>query len=421
MKTVLILNPIHSPAYLSEKFKRADFYTIACFTSEKIDNLTNPIIEKKLFDEFLFIDHNLDSAITKIQSILDSKKLDLRFAFSSSEFDLYYSDMVVQVFCPEYANDPKTSGLRCDKRLMNLQLQKNGTAAARQQVVDNISQIDWNSLKFPLVVKPAEGGMGSVGVSICNTPTMLHRYFTDISRQRWGYGFAPDHFLLEELLIGQEYAVDMVVWKKNYDLVGVYSVDKITHRSHPIPHVRRHCPLESEAARTLAEYCKAVLSNLDVSTGMMHLECMITSAGPRLIELNPRVSGAHGILNYCSEILNGLDQANVLISHFEGENVARKQISHPEKYGAIFYLQNFGFTYTRVYEEIFQSLPTYHRHWLNRPSQADAKFPENLFDTVAYIFLVSESKEQLEQDLQKISKLEKSGLCFDITPTQPSM
>jgi isocitrate dehydrogenase len=140
---------------------------------------------------------------------------------------------------------------------------------------------------------------------------------------------------------------------------------------------------------------------------------MLTKDGPRLIELNPRVSGVSGMLNYFSEELTGNDQASQLIKFMNNhKNSINEKQDIPEKYGIIFYLQNFGFSYNGINESLFYSLGSYKKHLIKIHTQKEKKYPENLFDTVGFIILSNDSKKDVLLDVEKLRKWESTGEIY---------
>lgn len=413
--TVLIVNPTVAPAYLNEKFKEAGFFILACFTSKDIDYLIQPSLENRLFDEILFLTKSFEKDIEVILDVVETKQLNLCFAFSSSEYDLHYSDKIVHYFCPKYSNSPETSSWRCNKRAMNERLRLAGLRAAKQKVIADISDIkssDIIGLEYPIVVKPSEGGGGSIGVSICSSLEEIQDYFRTINEQKWAHCYVPKEFLLEELLIGNEFIVDMVAWGSNFYLIGIYYAQKEVFGPYKICRHREFLRHDDPIAIALFEYCSNVLKSLDVQYGMMHVECMYTENGPVLIELNPRVSGVSGVLNYFAEALIGCDQGTSLIGLL---NSSKDMLTQPctAKHGVVFYLQNFGFNYHRINEELFKSVPSYLRHLVKIPSQLEKTYPKNLLDTVAFVILVGDSEQEVMRDLNHLKTLEASGVFFE--------
>lgn len=410
---VLIINPIASPSYLNEKFKKTGMFLLVCFTNKEIDYLIKPSIEGKLFDHIALLSGDFENDVALINKVIQERNLVIKLAFSSSEYDLYYSDKIAYYFCPQHANRPETSGWRCNKRLMNEQLRINGTASAKQKVIADTTNLDLSEFEYPVVIKPAEGTGGSIGVSICHSIDEVKQYFNTLDKQKWMHCYVPDEFLVEELLIGDEYIIDMVAWDSKFYLVGIYYAEKELYDSHKVCRHREFLAHDDPVATELSEYCSKVLTNLDVQYGMMHLECMYTKNGPILIELNPRVSGVSGALNYFSEALIGYDQASLFIEMFKAEAATNKIMPKMKNYGVVFYLQNFGYKYDKVNEHLFKSVPSYLRHIVKIPHQPEVSYPRNLLDTVAFVILVNDSEEAVRRDLEELKLLEAKGAFFE--------
>lgn len=408
-----MLNPLSSAGYLDQRFKDQGFYTLACVTSERIRCLVQPSIDHDYFDQIVFLTENFEQDIKLIQQICNDENLELELAFASSECDLPYADKIVNFFFPHYANPPETSLWRCNKRSMNQRLHANNTPASNQQVVTNAEDIDWAQVEYPVVVKPAEGGAASVGVYICLSREEVEEYFATLDQKNWMYQFKPNQFLVEEYLLGEEYIADMVAWDSQYFLIGVYSSVKDLHGAHKICRYRELLSHDDPVVAELFPYCCKVLENLDVRYGIMHLECIVTAEGPRLIELNPRVSGSAGMLNYFAEALTGNDQAATFINCFQSQKAlpAMKQYNKNGE-GALFYLQNFGFSYSSINEKLFTELESYHYHEVKIPQQPKPRYPENLLDTVAFVILAHPSSDQVARDLQQLREWEKAGEFF---------
>ncbi|RUR15411.1 ATP-grasp domain-containing protein [Legionella sp. km535] len=410
---VLIINPIASPFYLNEKFKKTGMFLLACFTNNEIEYLIKPSLEGELFDHVALLSGDFEIDVALINNVIQEKNLEIKLAFSSSEYDLYYSDKIAYYFCPQYANRPETSGWRCNKRLMNEQLRINGTASAKQKVITDINNPDLSGFEYPVVIKPAEGTGGSIGVSICHSFDEIKQYFNTLDKQKWAHCYVPDEFLVEELLIGDEYIIDMVAWDSKFYLIGIYYAEKELYNSHKVCRHREFLAHDDPIAIELFEYCSKVLTNLDVQYGMMHLECMHTKDGPILIELNPRVSGVSGVLNYFSEALIGYDQASLFIEKLEDQEATNKIEPVVKNYGVVFYLQNFGYKYDKVNEQLFKSVPSYLRHIVKIPCQPEKSYPKNLLDTVAFVILVNDSEETVRRDLEELKSLEEKGAFFE--------
>ncbi len=69
---------------------------------------------------------------------------------------------------------------------------------------------------------------------------------------------------------------------------------------------------EQKDAKTIINYIKEILTAINFDYGPSHVEVFLTSEGPRLVEVNPRISGASGFHNKMCKLVTGRDQADLL-------------------------------------------------------------------------------------------------------------
>lgn len=141
---------------------------------------------------------------------------------------------------------------------------------------------------FPVVVKPVAGS-GSIGVRLCTTPGEV--------KAAAGHVLDTDHralalppqeaVLVEEYLDGREYSVEVL----GTEVVGItrkhlgpepYFVEI----GHDFP-----APLPEHEREALATTAVAALRALGLGRGPAHVELRLTAAGPRVVEVNPRLAG----------------------------------------------------------------------------------------------------------------------------------
>lgn len=150
-------------------------------------------------------------------------------------------------------------------------------------------------LGFPLVAKPTAAG-GSIGVFLARDRRELENAYRAISAMRaTSRGNALDgHVLLEQYLEGPEYSVETLTWQGHTHVYGIlrkelHSEYRFTELAHSFP------ALEDTAdGPVLKGFVTELLAFLGFSEGAAHTEVKMTAAGPRLVELNPRLLGEHG-------------------------------------------------------------------------------------------------------------------------------
>lgn len=173
-------------------------------------------------------------------------------------------------------------------------------------------------LGFPVVVKPAAGS-GSVGVARCPDRAAVAAHtasLLDATPAKLGLPRPVTSVVVEEYLPGPEYSVE------TFDdrVVGV------THKylgpepqfleiGHDFP-----APLADPVAAALAETSLAALRALGLGHGPAHVELRHTTAGPRLIEVNPRLAG--GMIPRLVQEATGIDLIHQTVAQAAGRAAA---------------------------------------------------------------------------------------------------
>lgn len=104
--------------------------------------------------------------------------------------------------------------------------------------------------------------------------------------------------LVEEFLPGEEFSVECCAYKGHIHILGITDKklsgrDNVVEAGHMFP---ADVPVESEQA--LRQHVTEALKAIGYSYGVAHVEARLTPAGPRIIEINPRIGG-----NYISELI----------------------------------------------------------------------------------------------------------------------
>eukprot|EP00966_Prymnesium_polylepis_P187751 4352605-Prymnesium_polylepis.1 len=175
---------------------------------------------------------------------------------------------------------------------MNEALRAAGVDAARQS-----SPLDWGEVQpflaqlgFPLVVKPRRGQAG-VMVGIARSEAEARAMYESIVGERvsleLGGSTAVGSAVLQELLGGDEWVVDSVSRDGQHKVLALWRYER--GRANGAPFVSfcdELMPYAGAAAESLVRYASEVLDALEWRWGACHMEVKLTSAGPRLVEIN---------------------------------------------------------------------------------------------------------------------------------------
>lgn len=141
---------------------------------------------------------------------------------------------------------------------------------------------------YPVVVKPADGGW-SIGVSIvwdeAEARTALREAMKPIP-------FAPPKsplILIEEYAVGRHVSAELLVQDDREIMLGF--AERVPAPAGMTAELGGHFPARFPGMDAARQYAVDVVRALGIRCSAVHVEMLITPAGPALIEVNPRVAG----------------------------------------------------------------------------------------------------------------------------------
>ncbi|WP_414586733.1 ATP-grasp domain-containing protein [Scytonema sp. PCC 10023] len=185
-----------------------------------------------------------------------------------------------------------------DKQTQRLLLQAAGVDVPKFCSASSVEQAVTasQSIGFPVVLKPVSDN-GSTGVKLCKCldEVVLHANAL-LQRRQTERGLPiPHRILVEELVVGPEYSVEVF---------GTRIVGITEKHLGPLPYfveVGHDHPaiLSAEVEKSISLSVRRTLDALDWGWGPAHVELRITKGGPKIIEVNPRLGG-----DYIPELMN---------------------------------------------------------------------------------------------------------------------
>ena len=170
-----------------------------------------------------------------------------------------------------------------------------------------------HDLGYPVVVKPIQG-TASIGVRYCCTADEVRAIATvTLAAKANERGLAvPRRVLVEQWLQGSEVSAEIF----DGDVIGVTQkhateLPYFVAAQHDFPADRPG----DEIAR-IGEVAREAVHALGLTWGPVHVELTVTSDGPRLIEINPRLAGAY--IPTLVELALGIDLVTATIEASAG-------------------------------------------------------------------------------------------------------
>lgn len=250
----------------------------------------------------------------------------------------FFSDLAVEVATDLGlpTNNIEFSKVYRDKYLMaKLFAKVNIPSAKTIRITDDV---DLYELDYPLIAKPSKNA-GSCFVKKVNTPAELQEIACIISKndKEFPHGFQlKSDLLVQEILDGPEFSVEVISVNGMVHVLCV--TDKITTHGDffaEVGHILPSCVDKITEDKISRVAVKAVTA-LGVTDGVAHVEVILTSTGPKIVEVGARLPG-----DYIPNILldaTGINEAELYLKVALGMpvNVERKW----NKYSGVRFIRN---------------------------------------------------------------------------------
>lgn len=406
-KQILLINPFSSAKYLSDRFQEYGIFTTALYTID-LSKVSSYILPKNdLFNEQI----NIQSQdLKKIIKELGVRQFD--YVINGFESSVELSDKLAQYYTPKYANNPATYLLRSDKYEMHKILEKFGISHIKQNLYDvnknNLAEFRTNKINYPCFVKPLFAA-SSTGANKINNFAELEKYFIhpEIFHNIRQNEQNQNKFLLAEYIEGQELFVDTFSINGEHYISTIQRYHKEQYNGRPMCY---YFELErnEKIKQVVASYINKVLDVTEYRNGFAHTELfLLPNDEIKLIEINPRCSGAGGIPNKISLLSSGVDQVALLVKHvfkqelFNGDHKDYRCLILSNLSGKPLYnLQDNLKKYTTVYD-IIQLVPD--GHVIRSTDDV------TVADASAFIILCADTAAKIEKDTWDIFAQDKTG------------
>ncbi|CAN5403598.1 ATP-grasp domain-containing protein [soil metagenome] len=410
MTHIAFVDPLASVEFLVTKLRTAGLRLTAIYT---LSNLPNSYlkIRPNLFDEVFYTDSYTD--ISELANELMKNKIDR--IYYGNESSISFTDYLAQLVCPKFANPINSSTWKFDKYEMQEALQRTGLAHLQQLKVtaelthEQIAKLAATS--FPLIIKPVNSA-GSSDVELCHSLDEIKKYLFHTQQQENynPFGKIVHEYVIQEYLQGDEYIIDTFSIDGQHFVSGVLKTVRSVYDSKPIClYSEIVSPLHPEVAACI-EYTLRVLTAVEMNNGLAHTELMVTGEGPRLIEVNPRISGANGFINKLFQACGFPAQVDLLIA-----SVKNTPVQNPDKtlFGRRVCLQNYvKRTIGNLNTDLLKQLPSFQEaEMLKQPGTTLAN-PQNLLDAIAFVLLAHTDPNQVIRDYQQLIAWEQDLVLF---------
>ncbi|MEM9243089.1 MAG: ATP-grasp domain-containing protein [Pseudomonadota bacterium] len=409
-KTIIIIDPMVSSGYLIQRFNEFGYGVIAFLTMDIPERLKGFSYTQFPFAKIIEASGDLSKDIREIKS---PEQYTIVAGFTGVDSAINYGERVLKTLFPAFSNNPATSSYRSNKFMMNDVIKKHNLPYIQHETIDyhlddrqKIEQtVAFYRRYKQIVIRPVTGSGASVNVFSPKNETDIANYFKKFEP----YFFKSD-FLLQEKVFGPEYYINCASYKGRHYIttIGQYVKTEVNGTFE----YERLDAVEKDSAEYLAirTYILDCLNALGMLNGLSHTEIIMTNKGPRLIELNPRISGMYGCVNMMAKRRYDVDQISAYINLLENKKIPN---SNRQVYQRIFIFKNKKGNYHNIDLSAIKQLGSYISHRIINPKcLMDDKSEESLLSIVMCILLEHPDKKVIEQDCDILSDLEKRGSCL---------
>ncbi|WP_407416217.1 ATP-grasp domain-containing protein [Methanobrevibacter sp.] len=305
------------------------------------------------------------------------------------------------------------------KNKMQQRLKDNGLRYIRGKVISSVEEAvefyDAEDLN-EVVLKPIYSA-GSAGVKLCSNKEEMINSIEDIFNNKHNYyGENISELLLQERIIGDEYIVNTVSNDGVHRITLIWKYHKIKAMDGSILYNTAETVNNLNIGESkMVEYAYQVADAIGIKYGPVHGEYMIDEKGPVLIEVNCRPCGGNMSAKFLDKIAGHHETDAILDSYLKP---VRFQEKRKERYRLLGYgaLKFFTVPHDIVAKSapvsnISPKLKSYFKSSIDEHFDRAVFFrkTEDLNTVGGIIYLVHESHEILQQDIEFLGNVEKKA------------
>ena len=205
----------------------------------------------------------------------------------------------------------KTTELCTDKWVFHETLSKNSLRNIYCQLVDANSVPD-KPAEFPVIVKPRYGA-GSRAVVCVENDNQWQDVVADFP--------CDEDFIVEDAVEGTEYGVDgMVIDGKFHTILVRKKLNTKPPYRQCVGYISITEANDAELIRKVQLFMEKLVDAVEIKTGLVHADLIISDNNPFVIEMSARPSG-HNLHNLFTPLVTGIDMVSDYIDYVTGNEV----------------------------------------------------------------------------------------------------
>lgn len=400
---IAFVDPLASATFLGEQLREAGIETSAIYTV--VDNHDGHQ-QQEIFDHYFYVKNQND--LTNIVPYL--QQIGVSRIYYGSDHSIQIADILANIISPNFANNLANSINRSDQFILQKVLEQNHYPTIKQIKLNQLgfSEIEpqLTDFRFPVLNKPLNH-FNSLGLKVCHD---IDDVKSTLEQEPNIFSHFSNGHIIQEFSAGTEFFIDTFSENGVHHISGIQRFRRRLLNQKPIYLYSDVVSLETNEAKICKTYVKQILDLADVKNGFSHTEVLLSDGGPKLLAMNPRLSGASGLNNKLFKICGFPSQVDLLIAAAKSETMPQpKQIYSGRK------------VYLQTYEEriinkldlpLLYTLSSFQEALMLKRPGSLVGAPQTPTDCVGLVLLVNRNPRQLEMDYQQIMEWEKNKQLF---------
>lgn len=410
----VVVDAYSTGSVLAGIFSTYGYPTIHVQSSDFIPNIIKKTFRPSDFTEHFLFDGNIASLCQTL------KNYTVKCVVAGCESGVELADLLSEKL-GILTNGTEYSQARRNKYVMREALHTAHVPCVNHFKSSDIDKIlEWarsNNFKEPLVLKPIASS-STDGFHICYNEEDVRNAFKKIHLSMDIFGKVNEEVLVQNYLDGQEYCVNMVSYEGKHYLSEIWRVNKILNGHSKIYDLEYLVTPEDDEFELLHKYTEKVLDALHIKYGPSHSEIIITKQGqPTLVESAARLMGSLDL-----SLVSGIQGTNAPLLTAEAylaPDLFLKRFNEPRpKMKKIAYMVQLVSRQEGILEkysiENLSNLKTFHGVDTYLEPGSSMKITVDTQTSPGRVFLMSDNKEDLEQDYATIRDMEKNGKVYSV-------
>jgi hypothetical protein len=413
-KVVAVVDAYSTASLLAPEFVRRGWQCVHINSGAFILELLRPTFSGSHFKQDIKFDGDVPALVGRLRELGVSQIL------PGTETDgvLLADQLSAALGAP--GNDPATGSQRRNKYEMLEAIRAAGLKATKQLKTDQAEEaISWiaDVLRntWPVVIKPLNS-TATDGLHFCRSESEVRACFQELLGRPNCLGLVNGELLVQELLRGREYTVNMVSWNGEHRVSEIWEMHKVViPGAGAMYDTIRLVPRIGLVQRQLSDYVSRALDALGHRFGPSHNEVMLTPEGPCLIETGARLAGS--LCVGALEVAQGDHQLKLTVDAVTQGRVGRDDdlagaLLHKHAWYVFLISRREGRVLEAPLKEMIRGLPSFFSLHVRADRGTQLRKTVDLLTTPGYCILMHENPQTIESDYQRIREEEDSGFIL---------